>query len=168
MGLIVEQTSEPSPSDAPGMGLPGGEDTGRRGQQGASRTGHPVGLWALCPGSPCGTTERRLSCCLRDREGGFVSIQGCCGGYQLLPLRDAGTKRASCRGCWCVPEEPWSAEGRAVRLRRRPCLGRSDWSGRGVSKTSDQCRSAPFPLGTRILQGGNVSQVPPFLSEPGG
>ena len=63
LGLIVEQTNEPNPSDAPGMGLPGGRDTGGGGQQ------RGITDW-----SPCGPLGSVPWVALRDHGEGASAV----------------------------------------------------------------------------------------------
>ena len=141
----------------------GGETREEGVSKGASWTGHPVGLWApRALGRPAGPRRRRLSCYLRDREGGFVPVQGCCGDYQLLPLRDAGTSGPPAGAVGVCPRSPGQPRGRVVRLRRRPCLGCSDWSGRGSLRPTTSVGSAPFPSGHQDSPGWECVSSPPF------
>lgn len=63
--------------------------------------------------------------------------------------------------CPC-PRSPGRLRGRAVRLRRRPCLGHSDWRGRGSPKPATSVGSAPFASGHQDSPGWEcVSRPPP-------
>lgn len=120
-----------------------------------------MGLWACALGRPAGLTEKALSCCLRDREGGFVSIQGQRKAISSSPSEMCRNQLA-CRGCWCVPEEPWSAEGTCSQAAQETSAWAAvtrEWGG-GLQDQRPVWGLLLFPLGTRILQ-GNVSS-PPF------
>ena len=140
----------------------GGETREEGVGKGASQTGHywASGLRAL--GHPAGPRRRCLSCYLRDRERGFVPIQGCHGGCQLLPLRGAGASGAPAGAVGMGPRSPGQPRGRAVRLRGRPCLGRSDWSRRVSPRPATSVGAAPFPSGHQDSPGWECVSSPPF------